>query len=273
MGTPQDFILRLTHATPERRASRSYLKQAKKGDPGAFLSLAANYLDLAIVYFGGCLREAEAVRYDRVEQVFKGLWQHLPYAERVSDFEFMLANALIENTPEHGSLRSPEPLITKLRLLEPKTRFAFIAHELEKWPLRWVSLVMRLRPLELHSLLSEARCELCGVSWQSLAEDERACLEAISVALDASPNLRINKALCERVATFPRVSQIKALWLELRPELVEVRHRYLPDSPNRDGLLANILRAAETAPMNQPGLVDRFVNTVQFKRHATIKVS
>lgn len=273
MGASQDFILRLTHATPERRASRIHLKQAKKGDPGAFLSLAANYLDLAIIYFGGCLREATEVRYDRVEQVFKGLWQHLPYAERVSDFEFMLANALTENTPAHGSILSPEPLITKLRLLAPNTRFAFIAHELEKWPFRWVSLVMRLRPGELHRLLSEARCELCGVSWQSLEEEERTCLIAISIALDASPNLRASRALCARVATYPRVSDIKALWLELRPELVEVRHRYLPDSTERDSLLANILRTAESAAMNQPRLVDRVVNTVQFKRHATIKVS
>lgn len=273
MGATQDFILRLTHATPERRASRSYLKQAKSGNPEAFLSLAANYLDLAIVYFGGCLGEAKEVRYDRVEQVFKGLGQYLPYAKRVSDFEFMLANALLENTPEQASIHSPEPLITKLRMLAPSRRFAFIAHELEKWPLRWVSLVMRSRPIELHRLLSEARCELCGVSWQSLTEDERACLETISFTMDASPKLRASRALCARVANYPRVAEIKALWLELRPELVEVRHRYLPDSLDRDCLLTNILRGAESAPMNQPRLLDRVVNTVQFKRYAAIKVS
>jgi hypothetical protein len=273
MGATEDLLTRLTHATPERRASRSYLKQAKKRDSGAFLSLSANYLDLAIVYFGGCLRESEDIRYLRVEDLFKGLWQHLPYAERVSDFEYMLARALLENTPSRGTVLSPEPLVTKLRLLAPKTRLAFIAHELENWPIRWVSLVMRLRPRELHRVLSEARCELCGISWQSLAADERACLEAISIGMDTSPNLRASKALCARVSLYPRVSEVKALWLELRPELVEVRHRYLPDSENRDYLLANILESIRSAPMNQPRLVDRVVNTVHFKRHAAIKVS
>ncbi|TVP81929.1 MAG: hypothetical protein EA353_01020 [Puniceicoccaceae bacterium] len=273
MGSLRDFIFRLTHATPERKASRSYLKQAKDGDAEAYLSLAVNYLDLAIIYFGGCLREDADQRYARVEQVFSGLWQHLPYAERVSDFEFMLADALIENAPENGNILSPEPLVTKLRLLAPNVRFAFIAYEFENWPSRWVSLVMRLRPRELHRLLSEARCELCGISWESLSAEERACLEAISASMDASPNLRKSQVLCARVATYPRVNQIKALWLELRPELVEVRHRYLPDPAEREPLMASILKSAQAAPKSQPRLLDRMVNTVHFRRHVKIKVS
>ena len=132
---------------------------------------------------------------------------------------------------------------------------------------------MRIRPRALHRLLSEARCELCGVSWQSIAAEERECLEAISISMDKSPNLRANKELCCRIATFPRVSEIKALWLELRPELVEVRHRYLPEQNDREKLLSNILQAIKSAPMNQPALMDRVVNTVHFVRHAKIKVS
>lgn len=273
MGVSRDLICRLTHATPERKASRSYLKQAKRGEPDAFLSLAANYLDLAIVYFGSCSREPGEIRHARVEQVFSSLWQHLPYAERVSDFEYMLASALIENAPARCNILSPEALVTKLRLLEPQIRFSFVAYEFDNWPSRWVSLVMRLRPRELHRMLSEARCELCGISWHSLSKEERACLEAISTSMDASPNLRASQALCARIVAFPRVSQIKALWLELRPELVEVRHRYLPDSFQSERLLANLLKSIQTADMNQPRLVDRVVNTVHFTRHKQIKVS
>lgn len=273
MGSLRSFLFRLTHATPERKASRAHLKQAKAGDPEAYLTLASNYLDLSLVYFGGCLREAPETRFARVEQVFTALWQHLPYAERVSDFEYMLASALLENAPNVGSIASPEALVTKLRLLAPKNRFAFIAYEFENWPLRWVALLMRVRPRAMHRLLSEARCELCGVSWESLAEEERACLEAISLSMDGSPNVRANKELCRRISTYPRVNEIKALWLELRPELVEVRHRYLPKSADREQLLGNIFKAVQSAPMSQPPLVDRVVNTVHFARHAKIKVS
>jgi hypothetical protein len=273
MSSLQSIFFRLTYATPERKASRVHLKQAKTGDAEAYLALSANYLDLALVYFGGCLHEPVETRFARVEQVFSALWQHLPYAERVSDFEYMLANALLENAPEHGPIASSEALVTKLRLLAPENRFAFIAYEFENWPIRWVALLMRTRPRAMHRLLSEARCELCGVSWESLAGEERACLEAISLSLDSSPNLRTNRELGRRVSTFPRVSEIKALWLELRPELVEVRHRYLPEASDRERLMGNILKSAQSAPMSKPPFMDRVVNTVHFARHAKIKVS
>lgn len=273
MSSLRSFFFRLTHATPERKASRAHLKQAKTGDAEAYLALSANYLNLALIYFGGSLHEPAELRHARVEQIFAALWRHLPYAERLSDFEFMLANALLESAPEHGSIASPEALVTKLRLLAPENRFAFIAYEFENWPLRWVALLMRVRPRALHRRLSEARCELCGVSWASLSEEERVCLEAISVSMDHCPNLRANKELCRRISTFPRIGEIKALWLELRPELVEVRHRYLPESSERERLLGNILKSVQTAPMQQPRLVDRVVNTVHFTRHAKIKVS
>jgi hypothetical protein len=273
MSSLQSFLFRLTHSTPERKASRAHLKQAKTGDAEAYLALCVHYLDLALVYFGGCLHESVETRFARVEQVFTALWQHLPYAERVSDFEFMLASALIDNAPENGPLASSEALVTKLRLLAPESRFALIAYEFENWPLRWVALLMRVRPRSMHRLLSEARCELCGVSWESLAEEERLCLEAVSFSLDNSPNLRANKELSQRVSTYPRVGEIKALWLELRPELVEVRHRYLPVAPDRERLMGNILKSAQTAPMSKPPFMDRVVNTVHFARHARIKVS
>jgi len=273
MGSLRSFFFRLTYATPERKASRANLKQSKTGDTEAYLALAAKYSDLALVYFGGCIHEDYSTRFARVEQVFTALWQHLPYAERLSDFEFMLANALLENAPSEGRIASPEALVTKLRLLAPKNRFAFIAYEFDSWPLRWVALVMRMRPCALHRLLSEARCELCGISWESLTKEERACLEAISESMDGCPNLNASKALWQRIAVFPRVGEIRAQWLELRPELVEVRHRYLPKPLEREQLLGNILAAVQTATMNQPPLVDRVVNTVHFTRHAKIKVS
>ena len=88
-----------------------------------------------------------------------------------------------------------------------------------------------------------------------------------------SPKFRINKSLSRQVATYPRVSQIKALWLELRPELVEVRHRYLLKTARREEVLGNILHAVKITPMNQPPFVDRVVNTIHFARHNKIRVS
>lgn len=246
---------------------------AKKGDSEQYLALASNYLGLTQAYFGNSLHEERETRLDRSGQIFTALWQHLPYAERLSDFEYMLASSLIDSTPESATIHSQDALVTRIRLLDPRVRFAFLAYEFERWSPRWVALVMRCKPKALHRLLSEARCELCGVSWDSLSPEERDCLETISFSLDKSPNLRVNKALSKRVAQYPRVSEIKAQWLELRPEFVEVKHRYIPDQEERENTLKSILSDISQKPMQRPALVDRVLNTVHFSRHQRINVS
>ena len=91
--------------------------------------------------------------------------------------------------------------------------------------------------------------------------------------MDCSPNLRSNKKLSRRISSFPRVHKIKALWLELRPELVEVRHLYLPSRRERELLLSNILKGLQSKPMNRIPIIDRVFNSLQFTRHEKIKVS
>jgi len=273
MGKLRRFLFRLTHSTPERNARRSLLSAAKKGDHEQYLALCANYLGLAQAYFGNCLHEPHEIRTARTGQIFTALWQHLPYAERLSDFEYMLASALIDNAPENGSITSPEPLVTRIRLLAPRVRFALLAYEFEKWPARWVALVMRIKQKELHRLLSEARCELCGVSWEALSREERECLLEISLLFEKCPNLKANKALSQRIASYPRVAETKALWLELRPGLVEVRHRYIPGQDEREALLSDILGEIANKDMHRPDLFERMLNSVHFSRHSRIKVS
>ena len=69
---------------------------------------------------------------------------------------------------------------------------SLLAYEFEKWPIRWVKLIMRMRPSQLHRLLAEAAVTL-WVGWESLAQEERNCLEAISSAMDDSANIRVNQ--------------------------------------------------------------------------------
>lgn len=246
---------------------------AKNGDTEQYLTLTTHYLGLAQVYFGNSLHEPRWTRLDRTGQIFTALWQHLPYAERLSDFEYMLASSLVDNTPENGPVQSTIPLVTRIRLLSPPIRFAFISHEFQRWPSHWAGLVMRCKPRALHRMLSEARCELCGVSWDSLCQEEQDCLEAISFSLEKCPNLRVNKALSKRIANYPRIGEIKAQWLEIGPELVEARHRFSPDREEIEATLGRILSDISRKQMRRPALVDRILNTLHFSRHARIKVS
>lgn len=262
------FLTRARHRHPARTARRNLLKTAKTRDCEAYLALAAYYIDLACVFFGASFPEPDASRRSRVARLFLSLWQNLRYAERFTDFEQMLARALMESEAQTASTDSPNPLVTQLRHLTPRTRFAFLTYELEKWPLSDIARVLRTRMACLHRMLSEARAELCGFSWGSLTEEERDCLEAVSYCLDQSPNLRSNRALRNHLKTLPRVAQIRSDWLELRPELVEVRLRYIPSQEAREDLLRELYAAIENAPMERPPLVERVVNTIHLPRPA-----
>jgi hypothetical protein len=257
-----------------RKAARAQLKAAKHTDQQQYLTLAANYIDLAQTFLACSLNEATEDRSLRITRLFTGLWQNLRYAERLSDFEFMLGQALIDSCPEESdSAPSPEPLIGKLQQLPPQSRFAILADACANWPLRWIALAMRTRNSALHRQLCKARCALCQIEWDSLPPEEQNCLVAISAALDQNPNIRTNQALSQRTQSMPRVMQIKAQWLELRSEMVELRLRQTPAPNIYQQLLTSILRATTDEPMQRPALVDRMLNTVHFSRHETIKVS
>ncbi|MFQ3224837.1 MAG: hypothetical protein ACI8Z5_001089 [Lentimonas sp.] len=273
MGFIHRFFHWLKQSDPARKAARSHLKAAKRGDREQYLALAANYIDLSQTFFGCSFSEPTQLRMARVTQLFNELWKNLPYAERLSDFEFMLAQALIESTPDQTFTTSQDALVTKLRLLNASSRFAFLAYSFGNWPHRWIALAMRIKAPALHRLLSEARCELCSIGWESLSLEERDCLEAISTKLDTCSTVRANRSLSKRTSKHPRAMEIKAHWLEQRPELVEVRMRYVLNQEDREQLLSNILDAIADESMQRPALVDRMVNTVHFSRHSKIKVS
>ena len=267
------LVRRLGQSTPARSACRAQLRAARQEDRDQYLALAAYYLDLVQIVFGTTASEPPESRGQRTARVFADLWRDLRQTERLSDFEYLLARVIREHLPSEGAVTSPFPLVVKLRLLDPDKRFAFVAYELEKWPLRWVALVLRKRPLALHRLFAEVRCELCGIGWDSLGDEEQDCLEAISVSLDRNPDLRANRILSSRLAQHPRAARARAQWLELRPELVEVRHRYLPDPQTRERILGNIYSAIRETPIARPKLRHRMANTLQFSRRDGAKVS
>lgn len=267
------LVQRLGQSTPARSACRAQLRAARQEDRDQYLALAAYYLDLAQIVFGTTASEPPESREQRSASVFAEMWRALHQTERLSDFEYLLARVIRGHIPERAPLASPYPLVVKLRLLDPDTRFAFIAYELEKWPLRWVALVLRKRPLALHRLFAEVRCELCGIGWDSLGEAERDCLEAISVSLDRNPDLRANRILSSRLAQHPRAATVRAKWLELRPELVEVRHRYLPDQEARERILGTLYTAIRETPITRPKLREKMANTLHLSRRDRAKVS
>ena len=86
MNSLRRFFFHVTHANPERKANRSLLKRARSGHVESYLVLVANYIDFPWSILGASTHEDFHLRHARVEKVFIALWQHLPFAERLSDF-------------------------------------------------------------------------------------------------------------------------------------------------------------------------------------------
>jgi hypothetical protein len=267
------LFARLKCSDHTRNTARANLRAAKDGNGEQYLVLIAHYVDLSQTFLRCSFTEPAETRTARIIQLFKGLWQNLGYAERLSDFEFMLAQALIESSSKQNPAAPQEALSTKLCNLSPQTRFAVLAHYCGNWPLRWVALAMRIKAPALHRLLSETRCELCDINWESLNGEEQTCLEAISAALDQSPNIHTNQTLSKSTQAYPRVLKIKAQWLELRSELVELRLSHTADQASYQQLLTQILTTTTDNCMQRPPVVDRMLNSLHFSRHERIQVS
>ena len=263
---------RLTRCDTRRKTARARLKAAKNADHEQYLALVDDYIDLAQTYLHGSAIESSEQRIATMTRLFTGIWQNLPYAERLSDVEYMLSQALIASAPAASSASSPDALLGKLRQLPPQARFALLAYHSLNWPIHWLTLALRIKAPALHLLLCHARCEICAVSWDSLAVEEQDCLVAISATLEQSPNLQTNQTLHQKSQAYPRIMRIKAQWLELRPELVELRLRNSLSPSARQHLLANLRRSTRAHAMQQPALVDRIINSVQFSRHDAIQV-
>lgn len=268
---------RVLQTRRERAAGRAYLKEAcLHHSREAFLALAARYINLVYLDSLAVSAVADTPPRERIIRIFSRLWQHLRYAGRLSDFERMLARTLTGNAPSGktaaASLESNAPLL-RLGGLAPLHRFVYITYELEKWPLGWVALAVRLRPSRLHRPLAAARCELCDISWESLEPTERDCLEVLSASFDNHPDLRGMRALSHRFREVPKVAGIKAQWLELRSEMVEQRLLALPEDGERERILHEILEAISQESMYRPALFDRLVNSVRFSRPPRIQVS
>jgi len=259
---------------PARSTQRARLRAARHKDRDHFLALAAEYLDFAAEYLAATIDEDDDARENRLIRLFLRLWECLPFTGRLSDFEHLFASALIRGIPDGGDAApSGEPWLAKLRELDPRLRFVLVAHELERWDPRATALALRVKRSGLHRWLARARCELCGADWDSLDDRERACLDAVSRSLDASPKLAANRHLCQRVRRMPRVGRIKAEWLEARSALVELRPRLRLDDAGRERALGRLRDHVHPEAMRRPQVRQRLLNSLRFSRHPEINLS
>ena len=273
MEAIKSILSRSGRLAPSRNTRRAELRAARNRDSEQYLAICSSYLDLVSTYYGCSYSETGEARRKRVTELFIRIWQQLKYTERLSDFEYLLTKLLTEDATPQEPTSSSDPIKELLRKLPPHARFALIAYEMEHWPVRWLALALRKNSKRIHTLLSETRCKLCRINWESLNGEARQCLLAISRMFDHQPNIRRSKAISKQSHSCPEVTQIKAEWLELRAKIVEIHLRYRISEKEREYILRSLLESVPEAFMQKPGMVDRLINSVHFIKHKSIQAS
>lgn len=243
---------------------RALLRQAARGDRQAYVALAAEYFDLISEHLYLCNFD-RADSLQKAESLLRDAWRHLPYLKRLSDWERFLAARLME--VEVGSTysregRRPQALVE----LESEAKFALIAFDLEKWSYHWLSLALRVPPVELRETLFKARCKLLNLDLSTASRKTRRCLERISADLDGQLTDLQRRQVLQNVCSDEAAKNFKSHWLDYRCHLIEMRQQIRFETHERDAFLESVVKDLSLEGMLRPSILTRLRNLFSFQQ-------
>ncbi len=263
--SPFRHLRRIQHLRDIPRVQlRYWLKVGSRGDKKAYLSLIRCYINLVLeyLYFSGF--EVEEERREVARKIFHGAWSRLQYANRVSDFEYLLFRILILHSAPIESIR--DSLARQIANLPPYQRFALVAREMEDWHPYWIGLAGRVKPKTISQWLKDSRCLLAHLESQDLCSRNRRVLKGVSRSFDRDLSDSKKLKLARHLEEYPRVKAFKSEWLELRCALIELRQDLrLPDEDQETFILELGMRLTADSFI-QPLLIHRIFNFLRFNR-------
>ncbi|MFW5883031.1 MAG: hypothetical protein ACOCVG_01555 [Verrucomicrobiota bacterium] len=248
-----------------RRERRQSMRAAARGDRSAFLGLTRAYLPLAAEYLALSGYADSAEREAALVRLFAELWTRVSYAQRLSDFERMLAEALIQTPAQELDECG---LAAQVSSLDSRNRFLLVAHELEDWPLRWLGLATGLKVEDLRARMVRLRCYFAGLEPASLDDRGHHALHCIASTIGQPLTLKQQAHLCETVRQSEAVKEFRANWLEVRCDLIERRQDLRGELEQRQAdILHGIANAITYAEPRRPRIVEQVANRLAFSRY------
>lgn len=255
------------NACPERRALRApvraLLRRGACGEIEPYVTLAGLYFDIVSEHLYLCnLDRPEALK--AAEILLRDGWKQLPFLKRLSDWERFLACSLM--SVETSSVYSGEgPRPQALLDLESRAKFALIAFDLEDWSYRWLSLALRIHPMELRRILFEARCQLLNIDLKTTPKRLRRSLELVSADLDGQLGAHQRKSVLSQLCTCEKTKDFKSRWLDYRCELIELRQQIRLQPEERETFLKTLAHNVAFEKMSRPSVAARIRNFFSFK--------
>ena len=197
------------------------LSRARSGSEEDFITVVQRYESLVFGYFrvSAPLQLTEAM--NATQQVFFYLWERLGSLSKVGDFERELVNTLVSRDLGGGAL-SPDPRIANLGQLSPQDRVIALAVEIGNWSVETAAKAFDVSKATMSRDLLRIRCDLIGVHFINLTEDEKWVLREVSTHLCRDLSKKQRKRIAEATSRSPELREFKARCLEKRCEMVEL---------------------------------------------------
>ena len=219
---------------------RKAYARARSGSEDDFSTVVRHYEALVFGYFRIVAPDRLTESMNATQQVFFRMWEELGHSPRLSDFEQELVSQLIAR--DWALISTPEdPRLAALAGLPARDRIIALAVEIGNWTIESAAKAFEVSRSVMERDLLRIRCDLIGVHFINLTEDEKRVLREVSTHLCRDLSKRQRQKIAEATSRSRELRDFKSRCLEKRCEMVELWLDFRLSEEEREWLLGGVL--------------------------------
>jgi len=228
--------------------------RARSGSEEDFITVVRQYESLVFGYFriASPFQLTEAM--NATQQVFFRLWEKMGSMARPADFERELVSALVRSDRDSAAIPA-DPRLAALARLPAHDRVVALAVEIGNWSVEGAARAFGVSRAAMQQDLLRIRCDLIGVHFINLSDDEKRVLREVSTHLCRDLSKKQRKRMADATCRSPELREFKARCLEKRCEMVELWLDFRLTDEEQTWLFEGILDLVRRARDKKPGLV------------------
>jgi len=195
--------------------------RARSGSEEDFSLVVRHYESLVFGFFRISAPDRLTESMNATQQLFARMWEKLGTLSKMADFERELVFTLMER--DWGLIVKPaDPRLAALADLPARDRIIALAVEIGNWSVDSAARARGLSRQVMERELLRIRCDLIGVHFINLSDDEKRVLREVSTHLCRDLSKRQRLKIAEATSRSRELRDFKSRCLEKRCEMVEL---------------------------------------------------
>lgn len=250
---------------------RAY-SRARSGSEDDFLAVVRHYESLVFGYFRIAVPNRLTESMNATQHLFFCMWEELRNLSRLSDFEKELVAQLVARDWTLFSVPD-DPRLAALASLSPQDRIIALAVEIGNWSIENAAKAFEVSRATMERDLLRIRCDLIGVHFINLSEDEKRVLREVSTHLCRDLSKRQRQKIAEATSKSKELRDFKSRCLEKRCEMVELWLDFRLSDEERVLLLEGVLDLVHREKEKREALGTGGLRWNSFRRRKKVAVS